>query len=88
MPFFIKGLLPELRAVVKAHEPADLPTAINKAKKYESGLYRAKGKKKKSKKYQDSSDDDSSDDESSEDEEPVRKRKTSSKNKKKKSRKQ
>lgn len=80
IPYFIKGLLSEIKVVVKAHESNDLPTAIRKVKKYEQGLWDPFKKKKKFKKIKSSSE--KSSDESSKDERPKRKSK-SKKNKKK-----
>ncbi|CAG8739219.1 14087_t:CDS:2, partial [Dentiscutata erythropus] len=56
LPYFIKGLLPEIRAVVKTHAPANLNAALLKAKQYEQGKGEVKRRKKKTKHYESSSD--------------------------------
>jgi hypothetical protein len=68
LPYFIRGLLPEIKAVVKTFAPADLATAFTKAKLYEQGRSKPK-RSKKTKKYVSSSSDSDSDS-SSEDEKP------------------
>jgi hypothetical protein len=40
--YFIRGLLPEIKAVVKTFAPADLATALTKAKLYEQGKSKPK----------------------------------------------
>src|SRR6185436_3117104 len=77
LPYFVRGLLPEIKAVVKTHEPADLTEALTKAKHYEQGKEKPK-RSKKTKKYE-SSDDDS--DNTSEDEKPKKKKKEHKKKK-------
>jgi hypothetical protein len=77
LPYFIRGLLPEIKAVVKTHEPADLAEALTKAKHFEQGKGKPK-RFKKTKRYE-SSDDDS--DDTSEDEKPKKKKKEHKKKK-------
>ncbi|RHZ78380.1 hypothetical protein Glove_165g94 [Diversispora epigaea] len=67
LPHFVQGLLPNIKAVVKTHAPANLVTALTKAKLFEQGKGTSK-RHKKTKKYESSSED--SDNESSEDEKP------------------
>ncbi|RHZ50124.1 hypothetical protein Glove_505g46 [Diversispora epigaea] len=64
LPYFIRGLLPDIKAIVKTHEPADLATAYGKAKAYEQGKSELKRRSKKTFKYKSSSAEssDSSDD--------------------------
>ena len=82
LPYFIRGLLPEIRAVVKTHAPVNLAAALTKAKQYEQGKGEIKKHKKKYKRYESSSD--SSDSSESEDEKSRRKRKEQKKKKNKK----
>src|SRR6185295_1031263 len=77
LPYFVRGLLSEIKAVVKTHEPAGLADALTKAKQYEQGKGKLK-RSKKTKKYE-SSDDNS--DNTSEDEKPKKKKKEHKKKK-------
>ena len=72
LSYFVKGLLPEIRAVVKTHAPANLNAALTKVKQYEQGKGEAKRRKKKTKHYESSSDE--SDSSESEDEKLKKKR--------------
>ena len=78
LPHFVRGLLPDIKAVVKTHAPANLSTALTKAKLYEQGKGTSK-RHKKTKKYESSSED--SDNETSEDEKPRSKKKETKKKK-------
>ena len=78
LPHFIRGLLPEIKGIVKTHEPATLAAALRKAKQYEQGKSTLK-KHKKTKKYVSSSDE--SESSSSEEEKPRKKKKEPKKNK-------
>ncbi|CAG8711727.1 13130_t:CDS:2, partial [Dentiscutata erythropus] len=46
LPYFVRGLLPEIKAVVKTYAPVDLAKALTKAKLYESGIWKRKSPKK------------------------------------------
>ncbi|RHZ85944.1 hypothetical protein Glove_58g117 [Diversispora epigaea] len=55
LPYFVRGLLPDIKAIIKTHEPADLATAYRKAKAYKQGKkekYERRKKEKKLKKKQ------------------------------------
>ncbi|RHZ81480.1 hypothetical protein Glove_120g231 [Diversispora epigaea] len=85
LPYFIKRLLPEIKAVVKTHDPADLATAFDKAKAYEQGKSESTSRKhRKTKKYESSSDESS---DSSEEEKHYKKKKKEKELKKKKEKK-
>ncbi|CAG8801444.1 5483_t:CDS:1, partial [Dentiscutata erythropus] len=59
LPYFVRGLLPEIKAVVKTHAPVDLAEALTKAKLYESGKMETKKSRKKYRQYESSSDESS-----------------------------
>ncbi|RHZ74549.1 hypothetical protein Glove_221g26 [Diversispora epigaea] len=78
LPHFVRGLLPDIKAIVKTHAPANLATALTKVKLFEQGKGTSK-RYKKTKKYESSSED--SGNESSEDEKPRFKKKEQKKKK-------
>lgn len=73
LPHFIRGLLPEIRAVVKTHAPDSLARALTKAQQYEQGKNETSSRRNKKYKKYESSSDESSD--SSEDEKYYKKKK-------------
>jgi Retrotransposon gag protein len=80
MPYFIRGLLPDIKGIVKTHEPENLTAALRKAKQYEQGKVTKRHKKSK-KRYVNLSDE--SESSSSEDEKPQKKKKEKKEKKKK-----
>ncbi|RHZ46445.1 hypothetical protein Glove_621g43 [Diversispora epigaea] len=86
LPYFVRGLLPNIKAIVKTHEPADLATAYGKAKAYKQEKNEPKRHSKKTFKYESSSA--KSSDSSNDEEEKYERRKKEKKLKKKQEKKE